>query len=94
MTSMQHIHRAGQGVEPGWDDRDVERVWQGLKRKRRRRAVAAAAGAASLAGVALWAMLVVRGHEAVVAPVGPSAPPQSLPRTEYKSKLVDYSEAK
>ena len=82
MTLMQRIQRAGQGVEPGWDERDVERVWQGLKRKRRRRAVAAAAGVAAVAtaGVAVWAMFVVPGRDAVVAPVGQSAPrPQSQP---------------
>jgi transmembrane sensor len=75
MTLMQRIHRAGQGVEPGWDERDVERVWQGLKRKRRRRAVTAAAAVAAVAtaGGALWAILAVPGRGAVVAPVAPAA---------------------
>src|SRR5262245_8695327 len=69
MTLMQRIQRAGQGVEPGWEDRDVERVWQGLKRKRRRRAVAATAGVASLVGIAVLALFVVPGRHAVVRPV-------------------------
>ena len=73
MTLMQRIQRAGQGVEPEWDDRDVERVWQGLKRKRRRRAVAATAGVASAAAIAVLAMFVVPGRQAVVGPVVRSA---------------------
>ncbi len=72
MTLMQRIQRAGQGVEPEWQDRDVERVWQGLKRKRRRRAVAAAAGVTSAAVIAVVALLVVPGRHAVVDPVGQS----------------------
>ena len=74
MTLLERIHRAGQGVEPGWDDRDVERVWQGLKRKRRRRAVAAGAGVAvvATAGIAVWALF-VSGRAAVVGPAGSSA---------------------
>jgi transmembrane sensor len=72
MTLMQRIQRAGQGVEPGWEERDVERVWQGLKRKRRRRAVAAAAGVVAAAGIAVLAVFVVPGRHAVVAPVAQS----------------------
>lgn len=74
MTLMQRIQRAGQGVEPEWDDRDVERVWQGLKRKRRRRAVAATAGVASAAVIALLAVFAAPGRHAVVGPVVSSAP--------------------
>jgi transmembrane sensor len=68
MTLMQRIQRAGQSVEPEWQDRDVERVWQGLKRKRRRRAVAAAAGVTSAAAIAVLALFLVPGRHAVVDP--------------------------
>ena len=66
---MQRIQRAGQSVEPEWQDRDVERVWQGLKRKRRRRAVAAAAGVTSAAVIAVLALFVVPGRHGGVDPV-------------------------
>jgi len=79
MTLMERIQRAGQGVEPGWEERDVERVWQGLKRKRRRRAVAAATGVASVAAIAVLAMFVVPGRHAVVGPVVQSAPQSNVP---------------
>jgi len=69
MTLMQRIQRAGQSVEPEWQDRDVERVWQGLKRKRRRRAVAAAAGVTSAAVIAVLALFVVPGRHGGVDPV-------------------------
>ena len=65
MTLMQRIGRVGQGLESGWDEADVERVWQGLKRKRRRRAIAAG-GAASVAGAAALAVFVVVGRDAAV----------------------------
>jgi transmembrane sensor len=82
MTLMQRIRRAGQEVQPGWDERDVERVWQGLKRKRRRRAVAAGAGVAAVAsaGVALWALLVLPGRGAGVGPAGLSSPQAASPQ--------------
>jgi transmembrane sensor len=73
MTLMQRIQRAGQGVEPGWEERDVERVWQGLKRKRRRRAVASAAGVASVAGIAVLLVFAGPGRHAAVQPVVQSA---------------------
>ncbi len=77
MTLMQRIHRAGQEVEPVWEDRDVERVWQGLRRKRRRRSIVAKAGVAALAttAAAVWALLLVfPGREGNVEPVARSAP--------------------
>ena len=76
MTLMQRIRRAGQGLEPGWDERDVDRVWQGLRRKRRRRAIAAGAGVAAVAtaGIAAWLVLGVPGRDAIVAPADRSAP--------------------
>jgi transmembrane sensor len=79
MTLMQRIQRAAQGVEPGWDERDVDRVWQGLQRKRRRRGIAAGAAVAA-AGVAAWAIFFVSSRYAVVRPAGPSAgaPPAAL----------------
>jgi hypothetical protein len=83
MTLMQRIHRAAHGGEPRWDQSDVERVWQGLKRKRRRRAVAAGAGGAGVAtaAVALWAILVAPGGDALVGPAGRSAPPSHRDET-------------
>lgn len=76
MTLMERIRRAGQDVEPGWEERDVDRVWQGLRRKRRRRAVAGAGVvAAAVAGVAVWAILIAPGRNAVVERGGPA--PQS-----------------
>jgi transmembrane sensor len=68
MTLNQRIHRAGQDLEPRWEERDVERVWQGLKRKRRRRVVAAAAGVAAVAGAAVWVLFAgAPRRDAVVA---------------------------
>jgi transmembrane sensor len=76
MTLMQRLRRAGQEVSPGWDERDLDRVWHGLRRKRRRRAIAGAGVAAlATAGVVVWAMFVVPGRNAVVGPEGrPPAP--------------------
>jgi transmembrane sensor len=92
MTLMQRIRRAGQEVSPGWDERDVDRVWHGLKRKRRRRAIAAGAGVAALAtaGVAVWALLVVPGRGAVVGQAGrPAAPSQQ----DHQMRFADGSVA-
>lgn len=90
MTLMQRIQRAGQGVEPGWEERDVERVWQGLKRKRRRRAVAAAAGTASLAGIA---MLFVLGGPRRHAAVGPVVQSAAAPAPDRSLRFADGSTA-
>lgn len=89
MTSMQRIHRAGQGIDPGWDERDVERVWRGLKRKRRRRAVAAVAGA-SAAGIVVWALLVVPGRDLAVGPADRPPPPA---RRDETVRFADGSTA-
>jgi transmembrane sensor len=98
MTSMERIQRAGQSLDPGWEERDVERVWQGLKRKRRRRAVAVAAGVASAAGIAVLAMFVVPGRHAVVGPVvqsGPARKPalKPAPKPEGTLRFADGSTA-
>ena len=97
MTLQQRIRDAGQELEPGWDDRDIERVWQGLKRKRRRRAVATGVGVASLAAIAVWALLVAPGRDAVVAPAGPSpslSPSPSQPsHRDEPVRLADGSTA-
>jgi transmembrane sensor len=83
MTLMQRISRAGQGLESGWDDGDVERVWQGLRQKRRRRAIAAA-GTGAVMAVVVLAIFVVAGRDASVphalrATVDRSMPPASPP---------------
>jgi len=96
MTLQQRIRDAGQELEPGWDDRDIERVWQGLKRKRRRRAVATGVGVASLAAIAVWALLVAPGRDAVVAPAGPSpslSPSPSPSHRDEPVRLADGSTA-
>ncbi|HMF40704.1 MAG TPA: FecR family protein [Polyangia bacterium] len=93
MTLMEQIRRAGQEVEAGWDDRDVDRVWHGLRRKRRRRAVAAGATALATAGVAVWALLVLPGRNAVVHQAGrPAAPPPAL-HQDQETRFADGSTA-
>jgi transmembrane sensor len=72
MTLMQRIGRAGQRVDAGWDDADVERVWQGMQRKRRRRAIATGVAAVSIAGAGMWALLVRSDHGLVVGPAARS----------------------
>ena len=97
MTLMERIRRAGQEVEPGWDERDVDRVWHGLRRKRRRRAVAAGAGVAAVAaaGVAVWAILFVPGrdaaHRLADRPAAPSPSPMS--RQDQPVRFADGSTA-
>jgi len=75
MTLFERIGRAGQGIASGWDDGDVERVWQGLRRKRRRRAVAAGAGLSAV-GLVVAAALVLRPGGAVMRPGSGSRPGQ------------------
>jgi transmembrane sensor len=90
MTLMQRIRRAGQELEPGWDERDVDRVWQGLKRKRRRRTIAAGAGVAvaATAGVVVWAVLGASGRDVIVAPAGQSVPAgRSAPQSAQDGTL-------
>lgn len=93
MTLLQRIRDAGQELEPGWDERDVERVWQGLKRKRRRRAVAAGVGVAAVAtaAAAVWALLVVPGRDAIVQPARPPAPP-SPSQPSHRDEAVRFAD--
>ena len=73
MTFMQRIARVGQTVESGWDDSDVERVWQGLRRKRRRRTAGAAV--VSVAGLAAIGAFIFISRTTAISPGARSTVP-------------------
>lgn len=89
MTLSQRIGRAGQGIGPGWDEGDVDRVWQGLRRKRRRRAAAAGAGLLSAVGLVVAGAFAFRSGGGLVGIEGDVRPPERAGRPAAEARPAE-----